>query len=196
MTAIATHGSGIPDTATLNDILYMDTFWDDITGSLIGRQLASAAGKVGYDWDENTVVFSPSGNIAVVNDRINFNIQTSHATKMDSKLYLHIHWEQPDDEAYAFTVQYRIQANGKAKTSDWSTALVVPVATNSAFPYVSGTLNQITSLTPIDLTDAGLSCTVQFRLVRSDAVVGDIHATFIDAHFEKDSPGSREQYRK
>ena len=195
VSSVATHGSGQADTARLNDIVYLDTFWDDITGSLAGRQLSSVAGKVSYDWAEAAITMEPGGDITVANDRIIFSIQIPHAAKADSTIYLHIHWEQAAASAYEFTVEYRVQGNGKAKTTTW-TPVVVPVATNSAFTYVSGTLNQITSLAAIDLTGAGISATVQFRLVRSDAVTGDIRATFIDCHVEKDTPGSREQYRK
>lgn len=195
MSMAATHGSGHTDVARLNDLSYSDTFWDDIANSLIGRQLASAAGKVGYDWDENTLVMSPGGDINVANDRINFNIQLSHKTKPATKLLLHTHWRQTAATPVEFTVQYRIQNHGATTTTDWQTVVVDAVA-DGAFPYVSGSLNQATGLVDIDLTGAGLSAVVQIRMVRSDAEAGDIHVLFIDAHYEIDTPGSREPYQK
>ena len=46
------------------------------------------------------------------------------------------------------------------------------------------------------MTDAGISATVQFRLARTDAVAGDIEATFVDAHIERDMIGSRTEFTK
>lgn len=171
------------------------TMWDDISSSVLGLRLYSAAGSVGYDYLENTIVFSPGGSINNVNDRIVLNLQIPHAAKVDSELRLHVHWEQPDAAVREFTVQYRLQDNGAAKTTAWTT-VTGSSATNSIFPYVSGTLNQITEIVAVDLTGVGISSTVQFRLTRTDSETGDIAATFIDAHYEVDTLGSSEEYIK
>lgn len=67
---------------------------------------------------------------------------------------------------------------------------------DSVFTYTSGILNQITKLATIDMTDASISSTVQFRLARTDVTVGDIDATFVDAHIEYDMNGSATEYSK
>lgn len=171
------------------------TTWDDLVGSLIANKLESTAGKLSYNFDENTITFDSGGNIANNTDRLIFNYQYPHAATVDGSMHLHVHWEQPDATAREFTVQYRVQKNNAAKTTAWTT-VVVNTNTNNVFAYTSGTLNQITKLTSIDMTDAGISATVQFRFARTDSVAGSIEATFVDAHIERDMNGSRTEYTK
>jgi len=169
------------------------TTWDDIVGSLIGRRLSSTAGRLDYDYNENSIKMQNNGNIGNENDRLMFSYQYPHAAKEDGEMRLHIHWEQTNNVDKEFTLQYRIQSNGSAKTTAWQT-VVISTAANNIFTYISGTLNQITELEQIDMTGAGISSTVQFRLARTDSESGDVHATFVDAHIERDRIGSRQEY--
>ena len=137
------------------------TVWDDLVTSLIGSRLYSTAGKVNYNYAENAVEFQPGGSISTEADVINFNYQHPHAAIVDGSLKLHIHWEQPNSTDREFTVRYRIQKNGQAKTTTWTTVVVAANATNNVFTYVSGTLNQITPLATIDMTDAAFDKYVQ-----------------------------------
>ena len=171
------------------------TCWEDIAGSLIGRRLFSAVGSVDYNYTENSISFSPNGDIADNNDVVVWNYQKPHGAKENSEMRLHIHWEQMDATDREFTLRYRIQSNGQAKEAAW-TEVVVSTNANNKYTYTSGTLNQITELAQIDLSGVGLSAVVQFRLTRSDAVSGAIDATFVDAHVEYDMRGSREEYVK
>lgn len=173
------------------------TVWEDIQSSLIGAKLQSSAGKVDYDYVNNTVVFSPGGVITTANDLVNFSLQLPHATKVDSTLRLHIHWIQPDDTAREFTIMHRVQPTGGATATTWVTTVVdAGDGVLDAFPYVSGNLNQITSLVDVDLTDAGISAIVQFKMTRTDSETGDIAGTFVDAHVELDTLGSNSEFVK
>ncbi len=171
------------------------TVWDDLVGSLIGRRLSSVAGKVDYNWDENSITMQPGGAITTRNDLLIFNYQYPHACRASGHMKLHAHWEQPNSNKVVWTVRYRIQSNGAAKTTDW-TEVEANSEDNSIYTYESGTLNQITELADVDLTGAGISATVQFRLARTDSTATDIEATFIDAHVERDMLGSRAEYAK
>ena len=170
--------------------------WDDITGSLVSSQLNSVAGKLDYNWDENSITMNPGGDPASVSDRLIFNFQVPHKAKL-SEMRLHIHWEQSNATARTFRVDYRIQNNGQPKTTAWTTVVRSTGGEYDAFTYTSGTLNQITRLAEIDLSVAELSSTIQFRLTRTDNNAGDIEATFVDAHYQTNSTqGSRTEYRK
>ena len=171
------------------------TVWDDVVNSLVGKRLFSVVGKIDYDYEENAIVMQPGGAITSQDDRLIFNLQYPHASIVDGQMRLHIHWEQANTNQIDFTVQYRIQKNGQAKTTAWTTATANSVS-NSVFTYVSGTLMQITELVNVDMTGAGISATVQFRLARTDVTTGNILATFVDAHVEKDMDGSRQPFVK
>ena len=173
--------------------------WDDLTGSLIARRLESTQGTLNYNYNENSITMQNGGDISDPNDRLIFNFQKPHAMSNeapDNTMNLHIHWEQPNSQDREFTVQYRVQNNGNTKTTAWTTVVVTANAVNNAFPYTSGTLNQITRLVNIDLSSYTLSSTVQFRLTRSDSVDGDIEATFVDVHIPHDQLGSRQEFIK
>lgn len=171
------------------------TVWDDLVGSLIGKTLSSVSGKVQYNWTENSITFNSGGSISVSNDIVNFSVQIPHASKTDSGIDIHIHWEQTDSTAREFTIQHRVQNNGDAKTTSW-TQNIVSTQADDKFTYTSGTLNQISDLVHIDMTGAGISAVVQFKIARTDAVAGDIEVTFVDVHVEKDTLGSRQEYVK
>jgi len=181
--------------ATANEDLRMQQVWDDLVGSLIARRLESVAGALQYNYDNNSITMNSGGDIALDTDRVIFNFQYPHAAIVDGEMKLHIHFEQTSANVIAFTTQYRIQTNGGAKQTAWTTVNSSSDVDN-AFAYVSGTLNQIVKLATVDLTGAGLSATVQFRVARTDVTVGDIEATFIDAHVKRDSVGSQGEYVK
>lgn len=172
------------------------TTWKDIVNSIIGRRLSANPGTLDYNWNENTISAAPSGDISDQNDRAIFNLEYNHDLITDGKMDIHVHWEQPDATERTFTIQYRIQKNGQPKTTTWTTVNTISTPENNKFEYVSGTLNQITDISDIDMTGAGLSATVQFRFTRSDANAGNIEIAFVDAHVEGDSFGSREEYVK
>lgn len=171
------------------------TAWEDIQSSLIGKRLSSTSGKVDYNYDENTITFQPGGSMGTANDRVAWNIQMPHATKTDSTLRPHIHFEQVSSDKIEFSARYRIQVNGQAKTTAWTT-ITCDTDNNTLYTYVAGTLNQIVIFDAIDLTDAGLSAVVEFQMVRDDATADDIEVTFVDSHYERDTAGSRTEYSK
>lgn len=170
------------------------TVWDDLRTSLIGRRLASTAGTVNYDYAENAVVFSPNGTITDTNDTVVFNFQLPHAAIADGSLKVHMHYEQDTATTRTFALRYRIQDNGEAKTTAWTT--VSASTGSSVFPYTGGTINNILPLATVDLTGIGISAVVQVQMTRTDSNTGDVNVTFIDGHFEMDQLGSDTEYTK
>lgn len=171
------------------------TVWDDLIGNLFGKTLYSNAGKLDYNWKENTITMQSGGLIINDADRLSFNFQKPHGVKKNSFMHLHIHWEQPNNIERIWTIQYRIQNNNSIKNTTWITVTSSSFI-NNIFAYTTGTLNQITRLASIDLSSTDISSTIQFRVCRTDSNPGDIETTFIDAHVEYDSNGSEEEYNK
>ena len=171
------------------------TTWDDLVSSLIGSRLSSTAGKVGYDYDDLAIVFNPGGSISTEADRVGLNQQYPHAAVVDGSVRFHIHWWQDTAVTREITVEYRIQKNNELKEDVW-TQVVVDTNTNNVFAYTSGALKQITSHVDIDMTDAGISATVQIRFARTDSNSGDMLMTFADSHVERDTEGSRSEFVK
>lgn len=163
------------------------TTWNDLRTSLIGRRLNSTAGTVSYDYTENAVVFAANGGITDSNDTAVWNFQLPHNVAFTT-FRIHMHFEQEDATNRTFTLRYRIQSNGEAKTTAWTT--VTADTDDSAFTYTSGTLNQILSIVSIDISSGvGLSDIIQCQMTRTDSQSGTVKVTFVDAHYEIDQIG-------
>lgn len=181
------------------------TVWKDMILDLFGRRLLSVAGKVDYDYNENAIVFSPSGNITTANDRIGGNQEINHEMKVGTSITFkpHIHWwQQVTSNAVlpvVFTARYRLQRNNTAKETSWTTITAdAGAGGDDIYDFTSqadGLYNQITRFSDITLT-CGISDTLQIQLTRTDAQVGDISVTFFDIHGEVDSAGSDEEISK
>jgi len=178
------------------------TVWDDLVGTLIARRLTSTAGRLDYNYDENTITMQDNGDPNKSADRLIFNYQHPHSAVQTNVIEgtqavqrLHIHWEQTSTDRIVWQVEYRCQLNGEPKNTTWTTVHANSVD-NSVFPYVTGTLNQITNLVEVLIPENSLSATIQYRLTRIDSTGNDIEATFIDAHIKLDSVGSRREFIK
>ena len=171
------------------------TCWDDLANGLINKKLYSTAGKIDYDFDENSIKFQPGGDITNKNDRVAWNEQKLHRIKATSKLQFHIHLEQTSTDKIIFTLKYRIQENGKAKNTTWTT-ITCNTEDDGLYTYSSGTLNQIIVFPEIDISSTGLSDLIQCQLARTDSTSSDVYVTFVDAHVEIDTFGSYTQWSK
>ncbi len=180
--------------------------FDDETFKLDGSRLFSTTGSTDWDFNEGAVIFKASGSINLNNDLVTCDGQLKHKTKIGSKIYPHIHWWQPDNRAYVFTLRYRIHLNNQPKNTVWTTVTAQAATVDSIFPYVSGTLNQITyfgsglgrdnSGIQLPNDDSFLSAIIQFKFTRTDVLSGTILGTSFDYHYEIDSNGSVTQGSK
>ena len=180
-----------------------DKMYDDIVGDIFGKKLYSTAYTVDYDWDENAIKFQPSGDITDKNKRVQWNVQIRHGQSLGDKAFfkMHFHWWQTTIIG-TFTLRYRIQKNGEEKTTTWTditttTGTTASQGTNDVFDLSGKTTgNQITHFAEIDISDCGMSDTLQFMLARTDSNTGDIYVHFVDAHVALDSTGSRSEWTK
>lgn len=172
--------------------------FEDIIGDVMSKRLLSTTGRVDYDYDENAIVMQPGGDITDAKDRIQWNVQIPHGAVIGANSFfqLHFHWWQADTTKRIITLQYRIQNNGEAKNTTWTTITVDTADTDDIFTYSSGILNQITTFAEIDITGCNISSTIQFKMARTDSETGDLNITFVDAHVGIDSDGSIDEWSK
>ena len=175
------------------------TVYEDIIGDVMSRNLTSTRDRIDYDFAENMIIFQNNGDITDKDDRLQFNVQIPHQAVVGSAAYMlwHIHWFQEDTVQRELTFKYRLQNNGSAKTTAWSTIQLKTHDTEDLFTYSSGTLNQITTFkSEIDITGADISSTLQVQVCREDSNSGNLNVTFLDAHIAIDSDGSKEEWSK
>ena len=181
-------------------VLLEDTVWEDKAYPLAGRRLSSNSGTVDTDWDEQAISFSKNGDITDINDLVGLNAEHPHSADENGVICPHLHFWQPADLPYIFTLDYRIQNNGEAKTIAW-TRMTAEVATDSIFPFTTANQNQIVYFHQtdagrtrgIDMTGTSLSATIQVRLTRTDSETGVVLATFFDIHWSRKRLGSKNE---
>lgn len=173
------------------------TAFDDMLGAITSIKVLGTG--VSLNAEEQTIDFTPGANLG---DYAWISYQLKHAWKKGSSIGPHIHWEQKSNAIPNFLIRYRWQANGQQKTTSWTDYK----CTTTAFPYVSGVLNQICygdALAP----PAGYSMSdiLQVRIYRdttnasgifsgADNYAGDASITSQDAHLELSQIGSRSEY--
>ena len=181
------------------------TAWRDMIMDISGRRLASTSGKVDYNYDEVAIDFASGGDIAVTNDRVCGNQEINHQFKVGTNITFkpHIHWwQQVTSNAVlpiVFTMQWRLQDNGAAKTTSWTTITAdTGAGGDDIYDFTSesdGLYNQLTRFDDIVVT-CSVSDTIQLRLARTDTETGDVSAYFLDLHGQVDSFGSDDEIAK
>lgn len=181
------------------------TCWRDMVFDVFGQRLNSTAGKVDYDFDENAIVFSPSGSISTAADRVGGNQEINHEMLVGNSITFkpHIHWWQPVASgavgAIVFTLRYRLQRNNTEKTSSWTTITCeAGSGGDDLFDFTGeadGSYCQISRFDDITVT-CGISDTFQVQMTRTDSVSGDVSVFFIDIHGQVDSFGSEAEITK
>jgi hypothetical protein len=170
--------------------------WLDIVRGLIGQRLSTTAGTVDYNYDELSITVSQNGGITDLNDVVGVNYEINHFVNRLGLFKVHMHWWQPASTAFVITYKYRVQKNGQAKTTAWTDGTYTVGSGGEAFPYSSGTLNQISNILTLDLgaLGIGVSDTIQFKFTRSDGLGGTFDAYFIDAHVQQYANGTTKEY--
>jgi hypothetical protein len=151
---------------------------------------------------ECSVDFTSASNLS---DYVVQSIQLSHAWKLNSIIFPHIHFVQTTNAVPNFLLQYRWQIDGGATKTDWTNL----ICNTAAFAYSSGSLNQIAHTTAgiTPPSGANLSDGVEFRVIRdnantsglfsgADPVNATVSIKYFDIHIEKDSIGSNSEYSK
>jgi hypothetical protein len=175
------------------------TQFDDLSASALTLQQTGQG--VSLNIPECSVDFTTGANLL---DYMVQSIQLSHAWKLSSVIYPHIHFVQTTAAVPNFLLQYRWQTNAGATVTAWTNLK----CNTASFTYVSGSLNQIVysvGITPP--AGAMLSDGLEFRILRdntnasglftgADGLNATVKVKFFDIHIEKDSIGSNSEYSK
>ena len=192
----STGGVKIMDDGSLRNIGTASLF-DDLIGDIFSKKLFAVTGTVDFDFDEQAIKFQDDGDITNKNDRLAFNIQVPHSYDDINPFFkIHLHFWQDTSTEHTFKLEYRLQNNGKAKTTTWTT-LTASTSSDCKLPYTSGTINQIIEFPAFDTTDIDISSTYQIRFTRDDSdSANDVLVTFADVHYTKIDYGSMTEWSK
>jgi hypothetical protein len=176
------------------------TQFDDLSAGAMTLQQNGSG--VSLNIPECSVDFTSDSDLS---DYVVQSIQLSHAWKLNSVIFPHIHFVQTTNAVPNFLLQYRWQIDGGAATTDWTNL----ICNTAVFAYSSGSLNQIAhtvaGITPP--SGANFSDGLEFRVIRdnsntsglfsgTDPVSSTVSIKYFDIHIEKDSIGSNSEYSK
>lgn len=175
------------------DTLYLpDTVWDDLSLELnASRQ--GALSKPDYDYTNLGLLF-PQNDTAEIAYATR---QMPHAKKLDSDIYVHVHYIQDEATQPIFKIDYKFYNNNSAPPGSWTT-LSTADGSQGIFTYTSGSLLQIATFPAITPpSPESVSANLDVKLYRDDNVVtGDVLTKYVDIHIEIDTFGSAGQYNK
>jgi len=170
--------------------------WNDLKADIFGKKLQNTTGKLDYDFSEGVLKFQSGGSLSTAADVAYISFELDHGTDFSklSAAILHIHYFQDNISGYTMDYKYRIQYNGQAKTVDWTSGSTSFGSNNSndKYTYSSGTLNQISKIISIDLSNCNISDIVQIKITRSDTSnTSDLLVTYADMHIAYNRGGSK-----
>lgn len=186
---IGNAGQGL-DSGLLANVRYTD-FSVPATQAKLG-----VLDKPDFDYVNLGLLF-PQNNTA---EQVSIIMQMLHEKKLNSQIFLHVHYVQAVAAQPTFTAQYKYyNSNGVAVPGAFTTINTSDVGgSKGIYPYTSGSIMQYASFPPINApANESLSSHFEFKLYRNDNdVTGDVLLKFIDIHIIKDADGSREEFIK
>lgn len=179
------------------------TAWDDLrveptvrgAGTKVPSYTAWKGGLFAYAFD-NAVLASEK--------EINFKIQMPHAWAAGTNIHIHIHWTPSATGSATEKVEWGLEynlanVNGTFSSTNTTITASDPVNPPSTTPTVD--THYLTEFAEIDMTGYSLSTFVLGRLYRASSSTGDTYTGTayligIDAHYQIDSFGSRDELSK
>ena len=162
--------------------------WDDLKFPFTSTRRGSLS-KPDFDYTNVGLSF-PQNN---PDEKIYAVGQFPHNRKAGTDVNFHIHWTQTTASYPTWKVDYLWYDNGD-QIPAWTTVS----GTSGIFPYVSGSMAQITDIADVVGTNIiGVSSIIKLIIYRDDNVVtGDVLGDEFDVHYKIDSLGSDQEYFK
>jgi hypothetical protein len=168
------------------------TTWTDFSVPLT-RDKQGQSDKPDYDYTNLGLLFPQNDP----DEKIYLVMQMDHAKKMDSPIYLHVHYIQSEATQPTYKADCKFYNNGEAVSATWTT---ISTATSSKgiFTYTSGDILQIATFPAISApTNETVSANLDLIFYRDDNdLTGDSLAKYLDFHYEIDSLGSDDELSK
>jgi hypothetical protein len=170
--------------------------WNDLVQLAAGINPTGAVNAPAYDDVETnwpgTLLFSGSADNLLCGQW-----QTSHEWNEGTAILPHIHWMLTADSSNAVGWEFYYRVTGVGEAAD---AWVGPIAGTLAISHQNtANFQAITTFGAIPLTEKHISVIVAWRLYRrgaTDANANTARLLSIDAHYRKNSTGSKQEYIK
>lgn len=175
------------------------TYWDDLKTPASGINPAGAASPPGQDTSvmPGTLLFDASGVEVVA-----LVVQMSHSYKEDTAIVPHVHWTKTTSAAgnVLWRLRYKVVKIGEVGDADFTTLTTSSTVegtpdNDTANEHLISTFGEVT-ISGFQISDM-LVC--ELSRVGSDAADtygADARLLEFDIHYQRDEPGSRQEFRK
>jgi hypothetical protein len=134
-----------------------------------------------------------------VNDYIYFDVQTSHSMLISSMLDQHIHYLTPTDGTGS-RFQFQLDVIVSPIGGTWSAPTGTPFTAEKTMTTDDSTTQKYFEIAEIPASNTTVSTVYKCKLTRiaatQDEYAGEVYLTGVDAHYQKDSLGSRSETSK
>jgi len=172
------------------EIVLINALWDDLRFSATQTKRGALA-LPNFDYTNVGLLF-PANNVAEI---IYIVCQMPHTWKEGSTIYPHIHWDQNQNQAVNWEMDYKWYNNDEAVPASFTNLNIYDLE----YTYTSGNFAQIsTTSAGISGTGKKISSMMVIKLWRNptDSYTGDALFAEFDIHYQVDGFGSYLEYQK
>ena len=130
-----------------------------------------------------------------VGDRVDFDVQTSHAMKLNSLLDIHIHFILPNTTTIGNKFKFQIDVIGAGINAVFDTSTNSPFTAEHTVAANDNTHHRLLDIGDIDAMNTTVSSIYTCKLTRIAASAGEygsvVYVKYIDGHYQRDTDGSR-----
>jgi len=176
-------------------------FWDDLQIAISGIKLPAS-----NDPDYEDYAFGVGGGVTFpvlafgLNEYIYFDIQTTHSMKLNTELDFHIHFVLPNTTDVGDKFKFQLDVVAAGVGAQFAVPTGSPFTGEHTVAANDDTYHRILEVALIPGVNTTVSTVYKCKLTRiaatSDEYAGDVYVNFMDCHYVKDQPGSREEYVK
>jgi hypothetical protein len=166
-------------------------FWDDLVTPATLVNLAGTPAPPAYNDVEMTIDFS-----ATATNTIQLVFQLSHAWATGTTVHFHVHWKPSNTDTGNVLWEHKWRWTSiDAVAGSWTTTTVPEAASGVANKHAIGAIKAISG------SGQGISSILQLQLQRlgndaADTFTGLAQVMSIDVHYQRDAPGTVNEYAK
>ena len=135
-----------------------------------------------------------------VNDHIYFDVQTTHAMKLNTVLDNHIHFCLPNTTNVGDRFKFQLDVIAAGIGGQWAVPAGSPFSAERQVAANDNTYHRLMELADIPASNTTVSTVYKCKLTRiaatTDEYGSEVYLTFTDCHYQKDTVGSRQEGSK
>lgn len=135
-----------------------------------------------------------------IGEYIYFDVQTSHAMKIDTILDHHIHYSLPNTTDIGDRFQFQLDVMVAAIGVAWAEPIGTPFSAEFQVAANDDTYHRLGEIADIPASNSTVSTIYKCKLTRIAATTNEygseVYLTFTDCHYQKNTLGSRTEGSK